>query len=63
MPAPHDDLAGLARAIVHGEEAPLRIAPHYASYPAAVALEVYRNNYRGNLHDALAGGYPVHDKM
>jgi hypothetical protein len=28
-------------------------------YPAARGVEVYRNNYRGNLHDALAGAYPV----
>jgi hypothetical protein len=30
--------------------------PHY---PAARGLEVYRNNYRGNLHDTLAAAYPV----
>jgi hypothetical protein len=29
------------------------------NYPAARGIEVYRNNYRGNLHDALAGAYPV----
>jgi hypothetical protein len=29
------------------------------NYPAARGVEVYRNNYRGNLHDALAGAYPV----
>lgn len=28
-------------------------------YPAARGLEVYRNNYRGNLHDTLAAAYPV----
>ncbi len=28
-------------------------------YPAARGLEVYRNNHRGNLHDTLAGAYPV----
>ena len=28
-------------------------------YPAASGVEVYRNNYRGNLHDTLAGAYPV----
>ncbi len=28
-------------------------------YPAERGIEVYRNNYRGNLHDALAGAYPV----
>ncbi|MGZ8257537.1 MAG: HvfC/BufC family peptide modification chaperone [Gallionella sp.] len=28
-------------------------------YDVNVGLAVYRNNYRGNLHDALAGAYPV----
>lgn len=28
-------------------------------YPAARGAEVYRNNYRGNLHDTLAAAYPV----
>lgn len=28
-------------------------------YPEQRGIEVYRNNYRGNLHDALAGAYPV----
>jgi hypothetical protein len=30
--------------------------PHY---PAARGVEVYRNNYRGNLLDTLMGAYPV----
>ena len=30
--------------------------PHYLP---ACALGIYRNNYRGNLHDALAAAYPV----
>ncbi len=54
-----DDLAGFARAIVHGESPAVRVDEGYAKYSAQVALEVYRNNYRGNLHDALAGAYPV----
>ena len=29
------------------------------NYPALRGIEVYRNNYRGNLHDTLAGAYPV----
>jgi len=28
-------------------------------YPAERGIEVYRNNYRGNLHDTLADVYPV----
>lgn len=30
--------------------------PHYANERG---VEVYRNNYRGNLHDTLASAYPV----
>jgi hypothetical protein len=29
------------------------------NYPVSCGVEVYRNNYRGNLHDTLAGAYPV----
>jgi hypothetical protein len=32
------------------------VSPHY---PTERGVGVYRNNYRGNLHDALAGAYPV----
>ncbi len=28
-------------------------------YPEERGVNVYRNNYRGNLHDTLAGAYPV----
>jgi hypothetical protein len=59
MPALTEDLSGFARAIVLGREAPPQVDANYADYPADVAIEVYRNNYRGNLHDALAGAYPV----
>ena len=55
----NNDLAGFARAIVHGDPFSIRLDEDYAQYSAEVALEVYRNNYRGNLHDALAGAYPV----
>ena len=59
MLALHDDLNDFALAIVQGKEPSPQIATAYRNYPAAVALEIYRNNYRGNLHDALAGAYPV----
>ncbi|MFA6969922.1 MAG: DNA-binding domain-containing protein [Gallionella sp.] len=55
----NDDLAHFARAIVHGDKIPALIGRAYANYSVDTALEVYRNNYRGNLHDALAGAYPV----
>jgi len=32
------------------------VCPRYAGERG---IEVYRNNYRGNLHDTLAGAYPV----
>ncbi len=31
----------------------------YSNYSLANAIDIYRNNYRCNLHDALAGAYPV----
>lgn len=55
----NDELASFARAIIRGEEPSSRIDTSYPNYSATVALEAYRNNYRGNLHDALAGAYPV----
>ena len=54
-----EDLSDLARAIVRGEEPSQLIAASYPNYSVDVAIGVYRNNYRGNLHDALAGAYPV----
>lgn len=59
----NDDLSDLARAIVRGEEPSPQVAANYQHYSAAVAIEVYRNNYRGNLHDALAGAYPVIEQL
>jgi hypothetical protein len=58
-----DDLYDFARAIVYGEEISSRIDADYRNYSAAVAIEVYRNNYRGNLHDTLAGAYPVIEQL
>lgn len=53
-----EDMSSFARAI-HGEiilPNELAVCPHY---PVTTALDIYRNNYRGNLHDTLAGAYPV----
>ena len=55
----NDDLTQFAHAIVRGEMPSPRIDRAYANYSAEVAIGVYRNNYRGNLHDALACAYPV----
>lgn len=55
----HDELSHFAQAIVHGHMPSPRIGQAYAEYSAETAIGVYRNNYRGNLQDALAGAYPV----
>lgn len=62
MPALDDDLSNFARAIVQGAEPSPRIDAG-AHYSAAVAIGIYRNNYRGNLHDALACAYPVVERL
>jgi hypothetical protein len=53
------ELAQFARSIVLGEAPSPQINEAYANYAVDTAVGVYRNNYRGNLHDALAGAYPV----
>jgi hypothetical protein len=55
----HEELAQFASGIVHGLAPSAQIDKTYANYAADIALDIYRNNYRGNLHDALAGAYPV----
>ncbi|MDO9103018.1 MAG: DNA-binding domain-containing protein [Candidatus Nitrotoga sp.] len=59
----NDDLSDFARAIVCGEEPSSGIDTSYQNYSVAIAIEVYRNNYRGNLHEALAGAYPVIEQL
>ena len=59
MPVLSKDLSEFANAIVRGAELPMQIDTGYPHYSASTALDVYRNNYRGNLHDTLAGAYPV----
>ena len=54
-----DQLSHFAQTIVQGKEPKTQITNCYANYSLNTAIEVYRNNYRGNLHDALAGAYPV----
>ena len=63
MPALSDDLSDFARVIVRGKEPSSLIEANYQQYSLAVAIEVYRNNYHGNLHDALAGAYPVIEQL
>jgi len=59
MPALSDDLSHFAGAIVRGDGVPLQIETAYPHYSVSTAIDVYRNNYRGNLHDTLAGAFPV----
>jgi hypothetical protein len=63
MPALPEDLSDFARVIVHGDAPSSLIAAGYQEYSVDVAVAVYRNNYRGNLHDALAGAYPVVEQL
>lgn len=56
-------LSAFARAIVRGEPPSPQLDASYQNYSLAVAIEVYRNNYRGNLHDTLAGTYPVIEQL
>ena len=63
MPALNDDLTDFARAIVMGTDLSPQTGAACPNYHVATALAVYRNNYRGNLHDALAGAYPVIEQL
>lgn len=58
-----EDIDRLAHAIVEGDASLSGVTQYYPNYSVATALEVYRNNYRGNLHDALAGVYPVIEQL
>lgn len=63
MNASFDDLSRFAHAIVHSRELPPDMLDVSPNYPVAAALDIYRNNYRGNLHDTLAGAYPVIEQL
>ena len=63
MNAWSDDVSRLAVAIIRGHDMSPGALAISQNYPSAVALDIYRNNYRGNLHDALAGAYPVVEQL
>ena len=63
MNASFDDLSRFAHAIVRSHELPPDMLTVCPNYPVAAALDIYRNNYRGNLHDTLAGAYPVIEQL
>lgn len=58
-----EDLQEFADAIVHGREMSPNAWRVCAHYSAATAMAVYRNNYCGNLQDALAGAYPIVEQI
>jgi hypothetical protein len=58
----HDELADLSHAIIKGAASSVQFETS-SPYPVAIGLDVYRNNYRGNLQDALAGAYPVIEQL
>jgi Putative DNA-binding domain len=63
MPLLKEDLCDLAHAIVRGKEPTSQIERSYRHYSLANAIEVYRNNYCGNLYDTLVGAYPVTEEL
>ena len=63
MNALSDDLRGFAHAIVRGVAPSGAITSSYTKYSASTAIDIYRNNYRGNLSDTLAGAYPVIEQL
>lgn len=63
MLALSDDLTVFGSAIVRGEAISPLIDTAYQHYLVATALDIYRNNYCGNLHDALASAYPVINQL
>ena len=63
MHALSEDLSSFACAIAQGHGLPQNVQATGLNYPVDTAIEIYRNNYRGNLHDALAGVYPVIEQL
>lgn len=63
MNALSEDLQAFAHVIVSADELSPEVDSAYPKYAASTAIEIYRNNYRGNLHDALAGAYPVIEQL
>ncbi|MFZ1713552.1 MAG: DNA-binding domain-containing protein [Nitrosomonas sp.] len=59
----NNDLSDFSHTIVRGEAPSSQINTSYQNYSVTTAIEVYRNNYRGNLHDTLAGAYPVIEQL
>lgn len=63
MLALSDDLSVFGSAIVRGGAISPLIDTVYPHYLVATAIDIYRNNYCGNLHDALASAYPVINQL
>lgn len=58
----HEALTQFSKSIIEGATTSLHFETS-SHYSAEIGLEVYRNNYRGNLQDALAGAYPVIEQL
>ena len=63
MLALSNDLSVFGSAIVRGEAISPLIDTAYQHYLVSTAIDIYRNNYCGNLHDALASAYPVINQL
>lgn len=59
----HSTLSGLAAAIIHNDTVPPQCVEATPRYSINTGLEVYRNNYYGNLQNALAGAYPIIEQL
>lgn len=56
------ELAQFAAAIVQGAAPPSQLQTSQ-NYTLGAGIEVYRNNYRGNLQEALSGAFPVIEQL
>ncbi len=59
----HDTLSDFTYCIITGlglSDETTAVCPNYR---IETALDIYRNNYRGNLHDALSHAYPVIEQL
>lgn len=59
----HDNLSDFAKSIVSGLDLSSKAPVLCPNYSVETALDLYRNNYQGNLHDALAYAYPVIEQL
>ncbi len=63
MPVLSNIQADFARAIIFGVDLSPQTLGFCPKYPVVTAMAIYRNNYRGNLHDTLVSAYPVIEQL